>query len=130
MDITLHADNKHIRDKSKLAFTIKAMNMLERVNWDYKNEIRKAPGDTVASYQLTELTVNDDDKRLDCGLKNEPTADDRKLKIGFSLALENENTYRVRIVENKIYDPSVDDIKDFTTKRFVNSLRLNVTYPN
>src|SRR6266850_6545018 len=84
MDITLHSDNKHIRVKSKLAFTIKAMNMLEKVNWDYRNAIRKEPGDTVWSYELTQLRINDDDKRQDCGLKIQPTADGRMLKIGFS----------------------------------------------
>jgi hypothetical protein len=130
MDITSHPDNKHICVKSTLAFTIKAMNTSEKVTWDYKNEIRKDPADTVTSYELTQLTVNDDDKRRESGLTVQPTPDGAMLRIAFSLALENENAYTVRIVENKIYDLAVDDIKDFTSKRFVNTLRLNVTFPN
>jgi hypothetical protein len=129
MQISALPDGKHIEVRSILKFIIKAMDSSQEVNWNYGNEFRKDPADEVARFELEELRINRVSKLTDFPNAIRDIEDGKKLRLDLSLKLEHSKEYEVRLVEKKVYDPAIDGIKDFTSRRFINNLTLNVTYP-
>lgn len=129
MLISALADGKHIEVRSVLKFIIKAMDSSQQVNWNYSNEVLKDPLDDVARFELEELRINKVSKLAEFPNAIRDIDERKKLRLDLSIKLENSKEYEVRLVEKKVYDPAIDGIKDFTSRRFINNLTLIVSYP-
>lgn len=116
---------KYIMAEESLDFTIKCVDPSQTVHLKPRSSLTKTPSDSVTAYELVELQINGQDRTHEC--KVDRAGGDGCVEAGFTLGLTGEKSYRVKMVQKKIYDPVFDnEAKVFTARHFINNLELHV----